>query len=285
MVAALIIVFREILEAGLIVGIVLAATRGVAASRFWIAGGIAVGVLGSLVVAGFIEVITAAFSGMGQELLNATILSIAVLMLATHNIWMTRHGRELARRVKATGEAVSAHRKSLAALAIVVGSAVLREGSEVALFLYGSTAAGGSSALSMLAGGTLGLASGAALTVLTYFGLLRIPGNRLFPLTSALITFIAASMAAQAVFFLEQAGVVTTLGATAWDSSGLMPQDGFVGSVLHSLIGYNDQPSWMQVAAYVLTILVIFCLMWVFRFHQSRSLKRAAHASHLRAAR
>jgi high-affinity iron transporter len=198
---------------------------------------------------------------------------------------MTLHGRELARHVKATGEAVSAHRKSLAALAIVVGSAVLREGSEVALFLYGSAAAGGSSALSMLAGGTLGLASGAALTVLTYLGLLRIPGKRLFPLTSALITFIAASMAAQAAFFLEQAGVVTMLGATAWDSSGLMPQDSFIGSVLHSLIGYNDQPSWMQVAVYVLTILVIFCLMRLFRFHPSRSIKVTAHGSHLRVAR
>jgi high-affinity iron transporter len=189
-------------------------------------------------------------------------------MLATHNIWMSRHGRELARHFKATGEAVSAHQKSLAALGVVVGLAVLREGSEVALFLYGSTAAGGSSALSMLAGGMLGLAGGAALTVLTYFGLLRIPGKLLFPVTSALITFIAASMAAQAVFFLEQAGVLTILGATAWDSSALMPQNSFTGSVLHSLIGYNDQPSWMQVAVYGITILMIFCLMRVFRFHQ-----------------
>jgi high-affinity iron transporter len=285
MIAALIIVFREILEAGMIVGIVLAATRGVIASRLWIAAGIAAGVLGSFVAAGCIGVITAAFSGMGQELLNATILAIAVVMLATHNIWMSRHGRDLARRVKATGEAVSAHRKSLAALAIVVGLAVLREGSEVALFLYGSIAAGGSSAQSMFAGGMLGLASGAALTVLTYFGLLRIPGKLLFPVTSALITFIAASMAAQAVFFLEQAGVVTTLAATAWDSSALMPQDGFTGSILHSLIGYNDQPSWMQVAVYILTILLISCLMRVFRFHSSRPVKRAAQGSHLPVAR
>jgi high-affinity iron transporter len=285
MMAALIIVFREILEAGMIVGIVMAATQGVVASRLWIAGGIAAGVLGSFVVAGCIGVITAAFSGIGQELLNATILSIAVVMLATHNTWMSRHGRDLARRVKATGEAVSAHRKSLAALAIVVGLAVLREGSEVALFLYGSIAAGGSSAQSMFAGGMLGLASGAALTVLTYFGLLRIPGKLLFPVTSALITFIAASMAAQAVFFLEQAGVVTTLAATAWDSSALMPQDGFTGSILHSLIGYNDQPSWMQVAVYILTILLISCLMRVFRFHSSRPVKRAAQGSHLPVAR
>jgi high-affinity iron transporter len=285
MMAALIIVFREILEAGMIVGIVMAATQGVVASRLWIAGGIAAGVLGSFVVAGCIGVITAAFSGIGQELLNATILSIAVVMLATHNSWMSRHGRDLARRVKATGEAVSAHRKSLAALAIVVGLAVLREGSEVALFLYGSIAAGGSSAQSMFAGGMLGLASGAALTVLTYFGLLRIPGKLLFPVTSALITFIAASMAAQAVFFLEQAGVVTTLAATAWDSSALMPQDGFTGSILHSLIGYNDQPSWMQVAVYILTILLISCMMRVFRFHSSRPIKRAAQGSHLPVAR
>src|SRR3954452_5739888 len=131
MIAALIIVFREVIEAGLIIGIVLADTRSVQHSRFWITGGISAGILGSLIVAAFTGAIASAFDGYGQELFNAAVLGTAVLMLSWHNIWMARHGRKLATEMREAGEDVSAGRKSLAALAIVVGAAVLREGAEV----------------------------------------------------------------------------------------------------------------------------------------------------------
>ena len=75
---ALIIVFREVFEAGLIVGIVLAVTRGVPQRALWISGGVAAGVLGSCLMAAFAGVISQAFAGSGQELVNATVLSIAV---------------------------------------------------------------------------------------------------------------------------------------------------------------------------------------------------------------
>src|SRR6185312_14549928 len=142
MLAALIIVFREVFEAGLIVGIILAVTRSVPQRGLWITGGVAGGVLGACIVAMFAGLLSEAFAGSGQELFNATILLIAVVMLTWHNVWMSRHGRELAAEIKAAGEAVVAGRSSLAALAIVVGIAVLREGSEVVLFLYGILANG-----------------------------------------------------------------------------------------------------------------------------------------------
>ncbi len=78
-----------------------------------------------------------AFAGAGQELFNAAVLVVAVLMLGWHNVWMARHGRAIAAEAKALGEAVAGGRRSMAALAIVVGVAVLREGAEVVLFLYG----------------------------------------------------------------------------------------------------------------------------------------------------
>src|SRR5215472_17483052 len=155
-----IIVFREVLEAALIVGIVLAASRGAAGRGVWVSGGIAAGILGACLVAGFAATISEAAQGMGQELFNAAILFAAVGMLGWHNIWMQRHGRELAQNATAVGRAVLAGARPLYALAIVVGIAVLREGSEVVLFLYSIAVAGGSSASSMLAGGALGLAAG-----------------------------------------------------------------------------------------------------------------------------
>jgi molybdopterin-guanine dinucleotide biosynthesis protein MobB len=150
--AALIIVFREVIEAGLIVGIVLAVTRNVAGSRLWTFGGVAGGIVASSIVAAFTGVLAAAFEGSGQELFNAAILAIAVVMLTWHNVWMARHGRAMAAELKATGEAVTAGTKSLGALAIVVGIAVLREGSEVVLFLYGIAVSDGGSPAALVAG-------------------------------------------------------------------------------------------------------------------------------------
>src|SRR5665811_1019302 len=136
MLGALVIVFREVIEAGLIVGIVMAATRGVAGRGRWVGFGILAGVLGAAVVAIFAGVISQAFEGAGQELFNASILGVAVVMLMWHNAWMARHGREIADDMRNVGHAVSEGAKPLTALAIVVGLAVLREGSEVVLFLY-----------------------------------------------------------------------------------------------------------------------------------------------------
>jgi high-affinity iron transporter len=53
---------------------------------------------------------------------------------------MARHGKEIAGEMRAIGQAVAEGSKSLLALAVVVAVAVLREGSEVALFLYGVAA-------------------------------------------------------------------------------------------------------------------------------------------------
>jgi high-affinity iron transporter len=223
MLGALIIVFREVIEAGLIIGIVMAATRGVAGRGRWISIGIGAGVLGAALVAAFAGVISQTFEGAGQELLNAGVLGIAVVMLMWHNAWMARHGREIAAEMRLIGTAVSEGAKPLTALAIVVGLAVLREGSEVVLFLYGIIASG-TSASSMLLGSALGIGAGALFTGLTYVGLLAIPTRYIFSVTSWLIALLAAGMAAQSVQFLNNAGLVVALDKTVWDTSWLLSQ-------------------------------------------------------------
>src|SRR4029078_626382 len=182
MLGALLIVFREVLEAGLIVASVMAAPRGVPGRGSWITIGIAAGVLGAGVVAMFAGVISEAFQGSGQELFNASVLGIAVVMLMWHNAWMARHGREIADEMRRVGTAVSEGAQPLTALAIVVGLAVLRGGSEVVLFLYGILASG-TTVSSLLTGGLLGIAAGAAFSALTYFGLLAIPNPDICSLT------------------------------------------------------------------------------------------------------
>jgi len=261
MLASLLIVFREVIEAGLIIGIVLAATRSVAGRGFWVGLGIAGGIAGACIVAAFAEQLAGLFQGSGQELFNAAILSIAVLMLAWHNVWMAGHGKQMANEMRQMGAEVSLGQKTLTALAVVVGVAVLREGSEVVLFLYGIAAQGGQSTASLLAGGALGLLAGASVSALMYFGLLTIPARRMFSVTSGLITLLAAGMASQAVLFLQQGGYFEFMTSTLWDTSWLLPESGIVGRMLHTLIGYTDAPNGAQLVVYILTLVTIRLLM------------------------
>ena len=261
MLAALIIVFREIFEAGLIVGIVLAVTRTVPHRNAWIGGGVVAGVLAACLVAVFAGALSNLFAGMGQELFNALILAIAVVMLTWHNVWMARHGSELAGELRAAGQAVVEGSKSLLALAVVVGVAVLREGSEVVLFLYGVLAGSDDSALSVGLGGFAGLLLGALVCVLTYAGLVRIPTRKLFAVTTVLIALLAAGMAAQAAAFLEKANVLTAMDNVVWDSGWLLSDSSILGKALHTLIGYTDQPTAMQLVVYLAVLAVTFVLM------------------------
>ena len=261
MIAALIIVFREVFEAGLIVGIVLAVTRTVPHRNLWIGGGVLAGVLAACLVAVFAGALSNLFAGMGQELFNALILCIAVVMLTWHNVWMARHGSELAGELRAAGQAVVEGSKSLLALAVVVGVAVLREGSEVVLFLYGVVAGSEDSALSVALGGFVGLLLGALVCALTYAGLVRIPTRKLFAVTTVLIALLAAGMAAQAAAFLEKANALTVMNNVVWDSAWLLSDSSLPGKALHTLIGYTDQPTAMQLVVSVAILAVTFVLM------------------------
>jgi high-affinity iron transporter len=264
MLGALLIVFREVVEAGLIVGIVLAVTQGMAGRDLLIAGGIGAGLIGASVVAAFAGVLSELFEGSGQELFNAGVLILAAIMLGWHNIWMARHGREIAEEMYAIGRSVFAGNKPPSALAIVIALAVLREGSEVVLFLYGIVVSHNETGWSIALGGVLGLAAGIALSALTYVGLIQIPARRLFQVTSALIALMAAGMAAQAIAFLAQADIATALGARIWDTSRIIADDSILGRVLHTLFGYTDRPTELQFLVYLATLALILGLMRVF---------------------
>ena len=254
MLASLLIVFREVLEAGLVVGIVLAATQGIAGRLRWIGGGIAAGVAGAGLLAVFAGELSNALSGQGQEYFNAVVLLAAVLMLAWHHLWMADHGRELAAQLKQLGSDIHAGRASLLAMAGVVTVAILREGAEVVLFLYGIVASSQEGPWALLAGGLAGLALGAAVAFVLYRGLVAIPTKRLFQVTEALLTVLAAGLAGQALAILASVGAVPTLGDQVWDTSWLLRDDSLPGRALHALVGYSDRPPGVQIAAYALTL-------------------------------
>jgi len=252
-----VIVFREVLEAALIIGILAAATRSVPNRNRWLLGGLAAGLAGSALVAASTDVISAMASGVGQELLNAMILGTAVLMLAWHNIWMTSHGKALAISAKSVGNAIQEGRQEHSVLLVVVGLAVLREGSETVLFLYGISASEGAGASQMLLGGGIGILAGVTVGYAMYAGLLRVPMRWFFAATGVLVLLLAAGMASQAAHYLIQADLLPSLAAPVWDTSAMLPETSLPGMLLHSLAGYDPRPAGMQLIFYALTLATI----------------------------
>ncbi len=257
MIAALVIVFRESLEAALIVSILMAASRGIAGRGRAIGGGMLAGLAGAVALAAFAGEVAGLFGGMGNEFLKAGAILLAVAMLGWHHAWMGTHGAELAGQTRSVGKAVREGVRPLSALAVITAVAVLREGSETVLFLYGISADGSSGAAGMIEGGVLGMAGAAALGLLIYFGLLRIPLRHVFRVTGVLLLLIAAGLAAQAASLLVQTGVLPPFGYDVWDTSGILSQNSAPGLLLHVLVGYMDRPMGIQVAAYVLTLAAI----------------------------
>lgn len=257
MLSTLLIVFRETLEAALIVAIVMAASKGIAGRGLSVAVGVFAGLVGASVVALFADALSGLFDGNGTELFNAVVLLLAVCMLAWHQIWMSTHAAELVSASRSVGKAVKEGARPLSALAIICAVAVLREGSETVLFLYGLAVDGESNVASMLQGGILGALAAAAVGYLFYAGLLRVPLKHIFRITGVIIMLLAAGLTAQAAAFLVQAGYLPALGYDIWNTSGILPETNPLGFLLHIMIGYVARPEGIQIIGYALTVALI----------------------------
>jgi high-affinity iron transporter len=238
----------------------MAATLGVPRRGAWISLGIAGGVAGAGIVAALTSYLATLFNGAGQDIVNAGILFLAVALIGWHIVWMNSHGREIALRMREVGQSVADGSKHMSILAVVVGLAVMREGSEIVLMLQGLWAGSNGGAI-MFGGAALGLGAGVAVSTLMYLGFLVLPVRRVFTLTNCVLVLIAAGMAARGANFLVQAGLVQPFGSRLWDSSGIISDQSLIGQILAALVGYIARPSGIEVAFYAATILVVVMLM------------------------
>jgi high-affinity iron transporter len=252
MLAITLLVFREVLEAALIITIVLAATRSIESRLRLVGLGIVLGSAGAVLVAMFARQLSELAGGMGQELFNAGVLLAAAAMIGWHVVWMARHAATLTSQLRAVTQSVKAGDRSLFALSLLVGLAVMREGSEVVLFLFGMTA-GGLEPDALIAGALVGLTAGALSGAVLYFGLLRLPLTQFFRVTNGLLILLAAGLASQAARYLTQADVLPAIVNSLWDTSALLSEQSLPGQMLHVLVGYTARPSAMQLIFYVTT--------------------------------
>ena len=255
MFAIALIVFRETLEAALFVGIMAAATQGVVGRSRWLTAGVLAGGMGALALAAGAEHISALANGVGQDLVNASILGMALVMLTWHGVWVSNQGFQAAAQARALGNSFKQGQRAPWALMIVVGLSVLREGAETVLFVAGYV--GGSGQSGMLMAAFAGVMGGSAMGALIYLGLSRVPLKRMFAVTNVLILLLAASMASQLARALSQAGLISIWGQPVWNTSALLRIESPLGTLAHALVGYEAQPTGLQLAFYALALFVI----------------------------
>ncbi|MCB2248683.1 FTR1 family protein [Salmonella enterica subsp. diarizonae] len=259
MIAVILIVFREVLEAGLIISVILAACKGYKISHLVIAG-ITSGVIFSGLLALFTNSIENALSGTGQEVFNSALLLTATLMLSWQIVWMSTKGKEMADASRNEVRNILSEGNKNYAIAVVVAIAVMREGSEVVLFMYSIIISTGTSVTAMFTGGIIGVVAGIVFTFLLYRGLILIPLKFIFLLSNIVLTFIAAGLASQGIWILSSIDIIPAIKDTVWDSSWLLSDNSWQGGLARAIFGYTSTPSGVQIITWILVATLIISI-------------------------
>lgn len=254
--AAAVVMLREGLEAALIVAVLLGYLRKVGqpghARYVWAGVAAAVAASGALAVA--FRLLVGGFEGRAEQLFEGAVMLAAVAVLTSMILWMQSQARYLrARLEQRVRQALSSGQLlGLFGLAFV---AVLREGVEsvlflAAVFLVQPTVAGA-------AGAVLGVAGAAALAYLLFRAALKLDLPRFFFYTGLLLVLVAAGLLASGIHELQEAGVLPVLTQPVWDTGHLLDESGVVGSFLKALLGYNADPSLLELMAWVAYVAVV----------------------------
>jgi high-affinity iron transporter len=253
-----IVIFREILEISLIIGILTAATKEIPGRTKWILTGLGLGIAAAVILAFFTDRISESLDGMGQEFFNGLVLIAAAVMISWTVLWMQKHARSLSGELKKIGNSVREGKKPLYILLVVIFISVLREGAEIVLFTY-SYYISGTRISEIIFGFATGLMLGITMGCALYFGILKAFGKYFFTVTTWILVFFASGIAAQGIGFWINAQLVPALGNPLFDTSNIISQQSIFGKFLHIFFGYIDQPTGLQVITYfsVLAFLVL----------------------------
>ena len=163
--AELVIVFREVLEASLIIGILYTylkkSNNQDSIKMLWSGVGIAIFI--SIIVSIIFQIIAGGFEGSASKIFEGIVMIIASIVLTTMIIWMAQNKNISDNLKNKAKESLSSGLKyGIFMLAFV---AVFREGVEIILFLYAIGIKDGISILPSIIGATLGLLAGYAIFI------------------------------------------------------------------------------------------------------------------------
>ena len=256
--AAFLIVFREMLEMTLILGMLLAVCRDWA-DRVWIALGALLGLCGAWIVALFMEQLEGALDGNGEFLFNAGLLLMASVMLVLTMIWLGRQGVAWRQRTQAVSRQLESGRMPGLPLAMLGFAAVIREGAETVFFMFSLWH--GNQMQALWTGGMFGAVAAFLLGAAVYRQLIKVRLKTLFALMSWLLAFVAAGLASQAVYYLVLMDWLPPLVEHVWDFSSWLPRESLAGTLLRVLFGYDEAPSGMQMLTFFLYLALALVLV------------------------
>jgi len=264
MLVPFLIMFREGVEAALIVGIIASYLHQTGRSAWmpvvWI--GVLLALAMSLAVGAILQLVSAEFPQKAQELFEAIIGLIAVFVLTSMVFWMHKAARsikaELHHSIDAAFETPT-HKGF--GLILMVFFAVAREGLESVFFLLAAfqQSEGGAAPLGALLGVLLAALVGYGI----YRGGLKLNLRRFFRWTGVFILIIAAGILANSVMALHEAGIWNQFQTVVFDTSEILPLDSTLGSVLAGIFGYIATPTISEVVAYLgflVPALIIFLM-------------------------
>jgi len=260
----LFIVWRESVEALLIVGILYSWLRAAPEGRrglpyLW--GGVAAGLALAVALALVLLGVSSWLSDEGQEWFQAVMSLAACVLVVQMVVWMKKHGRTLKTELE-SGASTSLTHDNWWGLLVLVMIAVAREGSETVVFLYGTVAAGQNDNAAMLA---LAGVAGFAIALLTFW-LLQLGGKlitwrRFFRLTEILLLLLAGALLMGGLDRLISLDVLPTLVDPVWDSSALLDDSTGLGKVLADFAGYRAYPALMSVLVWLGYWIVVWTLL------------------------
>jgi high-affinity iron transporter len=241
---------REGLEAALVVGILVAylvrTGRRDRLAPVW--AGVVVAVLLSITVGAMLTYTSATLSGQSQETFAGTTSMFAIAFVTWMIFWMRRTARHLSKDLQ--GKLAEALTMGTLALALTAFLAVGREGLETAVFLWSAIEATSDGAQPVI-GAALGLVVATVLGYLLYKRSVKLNLATFFTVTGAGLVVVAAGVLSYGIHDLQEGGVLPGLGALAFDVSAQMPLSSWYGALLHGIIGFTPDTTWLQLAAFV----------------------------------
>jgi high-affinity iron transporter len=190
-------------------------------------------------------------------------------------LWMMKQkhiAKELEQKVAI--ELDEAHKLGLFSLVFI---SVLREGIETVIFLGAASFVSTDNAL---LGASAGILVAIIIGYVIFAGSVKINIKKFFNVTSIVLIFFAAGLVAYGIHELQEAGVVPIIIEHVWDinpplnpdgSYPLLHENGYIGSILKGLLGYNGNPSLIEVLSYSVYLVLVFGL-W--KLERSDQLKK-----------
>jgi high-affinity iron transporter len=226
------------------------------AAKNWIIAGIALGVIGSGLLAMFTATVAGMFNGLGQEIFNSSILFFTAITIAHTIVYSSASVKAIKSKINNLGaKEVALSNKII--FALVIAAVIFREGVEIVLFTYSVFLSNKFSLIYCVIGVAGGFTAALICFIMCYKGLLR--NHKIFKVTSLFFSLIAAGLSSQAVGILVGADIISFGVQTAWDSSQLIPDNSLLGIVLKFTINYVSAPCVLEVVAFVATLGLIVC--------------------------